>query len=198
MAKRWGNGFVLALAALAVTIARPASAQEQFVPPDGPWVHAATGTVFPQRIGDFARTKVVRYDPAGADSSIGYSYKDASGQLTVTIYVYPMQPSHSCAEYFTSARQSIEERYAGWLLIRLDTAPSPDGARAAVADRARYHLPAHAMNENVPDLWSDVYLHCPKGDRWLVKYRASWDGTQATFPDMGRFMGAIAWPTLLR
>jgi hypothetical protein len=198
MARRSGNGFLLALAALVAIIVQPASAQEQFVPPDGPWVHAPTGTAFPQQIGDFTRTRVVKYDATGADSSVGYNYEDASGQLTVTIYVYPLRPSHSCADHFASARQSIEERYEGWLLIRLDSAPSPDGARNAVADRARYHLPARGIGDKVPDMWSDVYLHCPKGERWLVKYRASWDGTQATFPDMGQFMAAIPWPTLLR
>lgn len=62
----------------------------------------------------------------------------------------------------------------------------------------RYWVPANAMRQGMPAVYSDLYLYCPPGEKWLVKYRATWNGSSETFPDYVAALKNIDWSALKR
>lgn len=175
----------------------PAVAQTEIKGPPDPWVHSATGVSFPARIAGFERRRVVEYSEDGRDVSVGYNLKRDGKVVVVTLYAYPAYAGVSCADTFADAQSHIANRQ-GARLVRegLDLAPS--GSGSPVAHYARYAIPAGGMGDGSPAVTSDLYLHCPKGSGFLVKYRATGEEGFEFRPDVTRLLQAIAWPRQLR
>ncbi|WP_271439233.1 hypothetical protein [Pontixanthobacter luteolus] len=185
-------------AALAITlISAPAAGQTSIDPPAGDWTHRGVDVSFPETVGGFERGQATEFTSDGRDAAIGYKYNNADGTLNVTVYVYPDYSDLSCSQIFLDARNNVAE-YRGAELSGQGFISPPNGGNTDFGLAARYRLPANSMREGYPALISDVYLYCPPGDKWLVKYRASWTGSEATFPDVGSFLRRIDWPAALR
>ncbi|WP_128891944.1 hypothetical protein [Erythrobacter sp. HKB08] len=193
--QRLWAAFALLLVA-AVPLA--AQAQERTAIPSGPWLHEPSGTTFPDQIGGASRgNTATTFDEAGIDVAVGYSLKNDDGVLILTLYVYPPYGGLDCAESFSDAQVSIN-KYRGVRKLSQGSAPSPSGKSMHAATHARYAIPAGGMNPNYPALVSDLYVHCSPGDEWLVKYRASWTGSEETFPDVFAMLREIDWPEKLK
>ena len=185
------------LCAVLMLATAPVVAQTEIKDAPNPWVHPATGASFPASIAGFERRRVVEYSEDGRDVSVGYNLKRDGKFLVVTLYAYPASAGVSCADTFADAKSHIAKRQ-GARLVRegLDLAPS--GSGAPVAHYARYAIPAGGMGDGSPAVTSDLYLHCPKGSGFLVKYRATGDDGFEFGPDVTRLLRAIAWPAPLR
>ena len=189
--------FAAALLSIAGFATAPLQAAEEIENPPGQWRHEASGVVWPKMLGEADRGSITAFDDLRLDVSTGYVLRSSQGVLIMTFYVYPSPSGWSCEETFADAR-SLVARYDGAQLLWEGAAPSPDGTNSAGARRVRYHIPAGSMREGYPELVSDLYLYCPSGSDWLVKYRASWTGTAAEFPDVPALLTQIAWPEDLR
>ena len=187
----------IAAAFAAALISAPAAGQTSIDPPPGDWTHRGVAVSFPENVGPYKRGQATEFTSDGRDASVGYRYSNDDGVLTVTVYVYPDYSDLSCSQIFLGARNNVAE-YSGAQLSGQGFVSPPDGGDTDFGLGARYRLPANSMREGYPALISDVYLYCPPGDKWLVKYRASWTGSEATFPEVGNFLRQIKWPAALR
>lgn len=192
----WLSVFAALFAAASLAIVSPTAAQTRIENPEGAWTHAPTGTVFPNNLGSAKRTSITVFDDAGNDAGVGYSITGETGGLTLTVYVYPAYPDLNCEEAFIDSHMAIT-RYPGTKLMAERQMPSPNGSKAASASFARYYVPAGAMKPDYPALLSDLYLYCPTGGQWMVKYRASWSGAPENMPDVQTMMKEIAWGAML-
>ena len=59
------------------------------IPSQGLYVHKASGMEFPITVGEFRRTKLLRYDTGELDVSAGYDLFTPTSQVAATVYVYP-------------------------------------------------------------------------------------------------------------
>ena len=186
----------LALALPTLLQASPAAAQTVVENAPDPWVHGATGTRFPMKVGAFERSRVVTYSDDGTDASAGYRLERDGKWVNVTIYVYPAIPGTSCQAVFADVKKNIDA-YKGASIVRegLDSAPS--GRGAPVAHYVRYQVPAGAMKPDLPALRSDAYLYCSGDGKWLVKYRATGSADFDFGNEVDSLMHAIAWPSKL-
>lgn len=188
---------VHALAAVALaglTIATPvtAVAQQRIENPEGTWIHASTDTAFPRVIGMAERTSITEFDSDGNDVGVGYSYKDDNGVLVLTVYVYPVIPEFDCKQTYADSKLAIDRYEGSELLSEMTTYEAGDDSDGE-AHFGRYYIPAGAMRPGYPEMVSDVFLYCPAGSGYLVKYRASWNGLESTFPDVSAMMRQIGW-----
>lgn len=194
------HGFWKLLAALVAAVsafcATSSHAQSEIENGDDPWTHRIAEVTFPKTLGTFARTQIYEYSEDGSDASVSYRLETDDGILTMTIYVYPNQASYSCDESFEGARAHIVNYEGSRLVAEWSTLP-PDGEGELAAKIARYFLPEGSVREELPALYSDLYLYCPPGEEWLVKYRASWSGEAQTFPDIGTMLAQVEWPAHL-
>ncbi|OAN64068.1 hypothetical protein [Sphingomonas sp. TDK1] len=182
-------GSVLTLAAL------PTMAQED-VRAEGDWTHAATGMVFPERLGNAMRTRVHAYDAEQQDVSAGYTLRRNGDLGFVTLYVYPAPPERDCAANFADIERNVAQAYADVKLVEHDRWPSPSGSVPDSAYHARFTMTG-TLDGKEQALTSESYLFCPAGGAWLVAARASWarnSDLQQAFVDL---LKGLAWPAKL-
>lgn len=179
--------------ALATIAAQPAGAQQAVDNPPGVWIHAPSGTAYPRFLGAAERTSITEFDAEGRDASTGYSMRTDAGVLILTLYVYPAIEEMDCAATFDDAQMAITQAYQGEDLLSEADAASPGGTSAGAARLARYTIPEGGMRAGYPAMVSDLYLHCPASGDWLVKYRASWSGSAADFPDVAALLAQVSW-----
>lgn len=177
----------------ALLAAAPAAqASEELPNPQGIWSHEATETLFPRMIGAAERVRITDFDGEAQDVGVGYNMRTNDGTLILTLYVYPRKTDVSCQEEYDGGKTAIA-RYKGARLATESRAAAPDGSPEDGAYFARYALPAGSMRPDYPALVSDLYLYCPADNRWNVKYRASWNGSEQTLPDISGLIGQIGW-----
>lgn len=73
----------------------------------GTYVHEPSGFSFPQRVGQFQRTDLLRYDEAGDNISAGYMLAPA---VKATVYVYP-SPRHTYIGADPAVVRATQARY---------------------------------------------------------------------------------------
>lgn len=185
----------LCAAALATVPALPsmAAAQSQVENPEGVWIHKPSGTAFPRFLGTAERTRITEFTSDGRDVGLSYQMEADNGLLILTYYVYPPISDWSCLETFRDAKASVEKRDIAPKVIGQGVKPSPSGKTADSALYARYTFPEDSMADGAPPLVSDLYLSCSGGSGYLVKYRASWTGSESTFPDVAPLTRQIGW-----
>lgn len=182
-------GSALALAAL------PAAAQED-LHVEGDWTHAATGMVFPERIGNALRTRIHSYDSEQRDVSAGYALRRNGALGFVTLYLYPAPPGRDCADSFAEIERNVAQNYGDVQLVAQDRWPSPSGRVPDVAYHARFTMTGTLDGREQP-LTSESYLFCPTGGSWLVAARASWARDSDLNQAFATFLTALPWPAVL-
>jgi hypothetical protein len=185
--------FVLALGVALLAVAQPAAAQTEVADPPDPWIHAATGTAFPAAVAGFSRNRVIEYSQDGRDAGVNYALSHGDEWLIVSLYVYPAFADLDCEGTYEDARGTIAA-YSGAQLLGEARDPPPSGRGEAAAYHARFLLPAGAIRPDIQEARSDVYLYCPAGGQWLVKYRATGSAGADFAPDVEALLHAIAWP----
>lgn len=182
-------GTTLALAAL------PAHAQQD-LQIEGDWTHAATGMLFPERLGNALRTRIHLFDAEALDVSAGYALRRGGELALVTLYIYPAPPGRTCAENFAEIERNVDSSYAEVKRVESDRWPSPSGHLPATAYHARFTLIGTLEGKEQP-LTSDSYLFCPAGGAWLVAARGSWPRHSGLAADFQKFLRGLAWPAML-
>jgi hypothetical protein len=187
----------VAWALLLVLLPAPAAAQPQRVDTPGTYVHEAAGAVFPERIGEFQRTSVVRYDDTGANISSSYSLRRPDGRLHLTVYVYPSPQgptaetrAATCRREFEASREIIVSQNKGAERVEDGAAPAAQGTSG---HRSVYR---YAMNYDGQDqqVRSEIDLYCHVGGQWQVKYRATFPAGYDAKEDIETFIRTGPWP----
>ena len=176
--------------------AAPALAQRDVTDAPDPWVHAATKTPFPAKVGDFQRTRIIEYSADGRDASAAYRLDRGDQWVNVTLYVYPAYPDMTFSQVYDDARSNID-KYRGATLVSSALVAPPSGRGKPTAMLGHYSLPAGAMRDALPALNSDIYLYCPPSGDWLVKYRATGTLGIDFGKDVETLVRAVAWPAKL-
>ena len=189
-------------AALPILIAGAnAAAQSQLIEQVGPFRHVGSNTTFPERFGDFARARIVRYDdPAGEDISAGYGLAVPGARIALTQYIYPapaptaaLTRERLCREEFDGSAAEIDKHDNSHRLGE-PAAPAVSGVASGLSHRASYTFSLD-LNGTPTALQSQIALYCYVGGNWFVKYRASsvpgadLDGTLARFITSGPWPG---------
>lgn len=175
--------------------AAPAAAQED-LRVEGDWTHAASGMVFPERLGNALRTRIHSYDAEQLDVSAGYALRRGGELGFVTLYVYPATPERDCAENFAEMERNVAQSYSEVKLVESDRWPSPSGHMPEVAYHARFTMTGTLDGKEQP-LVSESYLFCPAGGTWLVAARASWGRNSDLRQAFVELLHGLAWPEKL-
>jgi hypothetical protein len=143
----------------------------------------ATGMVFPDKVGEFKRIAVHRYDAEGRNVSAGYNLRLGDAGVAVTVYVYPLEPRAG-----ETARQACDRDFAG--VTRAIVAANPENeamGETAVqgsvgAETVAGRMAAFTYSQNFAQALRTVTTRalvlCPVKERWIVKYRATWPADQ--------------------
>jgi hypothetical protein len=196
MWRRRTASLAILLSGLLAFVALPAAAQVQVAAPADPWIHTATGTPFPATVDEFERRQVFEYSEDGRDAGVNYLLRLGADWVNVSLYIYPVISGQDCRKTYEDAKGDVAA-YAGARLLSENLDPAPAGRGDPVAFHARYHIPAGSMRGASSETRSDVYLHCPAGNEWLVKYRATWTTGSDFTADVERLLHSIAWPANL-
>ncbi len=192
------RGFKHYLAALLAALsAVPANAQPQRIDGPGPMAHEAAATTFPERIGAFRRTSVVRYGSNGQDLSAGYNLVRGGTQVAITIYIYPAllggNRVDACRREFDMTRRAIASIQQG---VRPGAAVTPrlvNGADPALSHRATFTFTADFAG-TVQPVTSQLDLYCFVRDAWTVKVRATAPAGHDVDAIVTEFIDAGPWP----
>lgn len=194
MKRKWLVRIAIAGAAAA---AMPVSAQPQAIDRPGTYIHQAAGAAFPERVGEFQRRSLHRYDAEGVNVSANYSLERPEGRLHLTVYVYPAPPHPSaaaradiCRQEFEASRQIIANQNAG--AERIDDGAAPT-ARDVAGHRSVYRF-ATRFDGSEQDVRSEIDLYCHVGGQWQVKYRATSPAALDATQDIETFIRTGPWP----
>lgn len=181
---------LIALTVSALGLAGPAVAQGEVANAPDPYVHAPTGVTFPGALGDIERGTVYTFDEAGSNIGIGYLPRDHAGQITV--YLYP-KAAEGCEAEFEGAHEAIVNRSGS--VVRASDALSIPAFRDAQQFSRSYRIEAGGYGSDHPELMSFLWVGCPAGSPWIVKYRASFpmSDVQQAYGIESRFLGGIDW-----
>lgn len=189
------------LAAVPILVAGAnAFAQSQLIEQVGPFRHVGSNTTFPERFGDFARARIVRYDdPAGEDISAGYGLAVPGARIAFTQYVYPapaptaaFSRERLCREEFDGSTAEIDKHDNSHRLGE-PSAPAVSGVPSGLGHRANYTFSLD-LNGAPTTLQSQIVLYCYVGGNWFVKYRASSVPGIDLDGALTRFIKSGPWP----
>jgi hypothetical protein len=184
---------VLGLLAAAFAAASPGFAQGEVANPPDPYLHRAVGIAFPAEADGFDRIRVYEFDAQGSDAAIVYGPSGQAGDMS--LYVYPAS-GVSCKDHFDLASDAILERN-GQLLFGDSVFSIPEFGTAKQLS-AEYRIPPNGFGSQHPELVSYLWVGCPSGSNWMVKYRGSFPATDEV-KAIGRarkIFAAIDWTPL--
>lgn len=181
---------LIALALSVVGITSPALAQGEVANAPDPYVHPQTGVAFPQTLNDIERGGVYTFDEASSNIGIGYLPSNHAGEIT--IYLYP-KTREGCQAEFDGAHAAIMDRRGS--VIRQSDVFSIPAFRDAQQFSRSYRIEAGGYGNDHPELMSFLWVGCPAGSPWIVKYRASFpmNAIPQAYGIESRFLGGIDW-----
>lgn len=183
-------------------LARPEAIQSEST-----YTHTASGMTFPLSVGNFHRSKIIRYDVEGLDMSAGYDLATVAGYLSVTVYVYPApslisigSPPNVIAaarnrlaeDEFAARKLEIMQYRPGVILIQEREVSLRQGNAENLGKMATFEYEEDFAGQRQL-LRSHLYLFCFAGDKWTIKYRFThsrfFDPTQ----EIEKFMTNLSW-----
>ena len=191
------------IAALLIALPAHAAAQQRIDAP-GTVAHAAAGTGFPERIGEFRRASVTRFDDSGRDISASYNLVRPEGRLLISVYVYPASrggpaPAGAaartslCQREFDAVRQVIAMQHKDASVVEAGDATAPAGTEPQLSHRSVFRFRT-AFDDGIEDVRSEARLYCFVGGDWLVKYRATSPTAVNAAAAIDAFIRAGPWP----
>ena len=192
--------FALVVLLLAVGCVSPNADDEPFQPrkvrPAGPYLHAYTELVFPERSGLFERAYVTEYDPGRANVSGHYS-SPASLPSIATVYHYPATAEGSAPSaeeflaHFEQTKADVRQAWPAAALTHSGGVTAEINGFSLNGAHARFSV-YHTAFEGEAD--SHLYLFALDG--WYLKFRFTHPVAIADeiIPMERRFIGATTWP----
>jgi hypothetical protein len=210
------SGFGLRLAGALLCLAFvPAVQAEEYDPPKdldvtGPYTQAATGMVFPERVLDFGRTSVTRYNSEGTEESADYVLDEPGAQAMVSVYVYaaPADIAQALAgalptdeltgvlymiaeQLFGDEEQAIADLHPGSeLRDEGDTSIEKQG-KEWPGNYALFRYDEDAFGK-VQRVDSKLYLFPMVAGKWMVKFRITAPAGNGE-AEGERFVRALPW-----
>jgi hypothetical protein len=166
-------------AAIALLLAAPAfaAAQPQDISAPGTVAHAAARAGFPERVGDFRRVHVLRYDED--DISANYDLRRGEDFIRISVYIYPAPPvpraQHAalCEEHMAGVTDVIMRQYPGAEVTEIGAAAAIAGTEEGLRLRAVHRIRIPLRGPAPEETRTESRLYCYVEGDWLVKYRVS-------------------------
>jgi hypothetical protein len=185
-------------AALAFLLAAPALAQPQDIDAPGTVPHAAARAGFPERVGAFRRSHVLRYGEA--DISANYNLRRGDDFLRLSVYIYPAPPvprgqrEAACRELMASIGYEIGQRYPDAERIESGAAAALPGTEPGLRLRSVHRLRMAIRGDAPEEVRRESRLYCYVGGDWLVKYYASSNVAFDVGEAIEAFLRDSPWP----
>ena len=165
--------------AIALLFAAPAlaAAQPQDITRPGTVQHAGARAGFPEEVGEFRRSQVIRYGEN--DISANYDLRQGNDQIRLSIYIYPAprvprgQRMAACRQMMDGVSQAIFAQYPGAEMNEMGAAPVVPGTEPGLGLRTVHSIRISLRESEPEDARSESRLYCYVGGDWLVKYRVS-------------------------
>jgi len=173
---------------------------------DGPYIHAASGMIFPTSVKEYQRYKINRYDADNLDMSAGYQLTRPS-LIVATVYIYPTppvvsigSPAHVVAtakrmsaqgEFNRGKNEIFKSHPSARMLSETETLLSKNGLahtgwRATFeSDGGTFGLPYKVT--------SHLYVFSYVADKWTVKYRFTHPKDFDAAGDIETFLQTLEW-----
>jgi len=166
-------------AALALLLAAPAlaAAQPRDISAPGTVPHAAAHAGFPERVGEFERSQVLRFDDR--DIAANYNLERGSDFVRLSVYIYPAprasgrERASTCQELMRGVSDAIFQQYPGAIVDESGAAPAVPDVEADLGLRSVHSIRVNLRGTQPEDARSESRLYCFVGGDWLVKYRVS-------------------------
>jgi hypothetical protein len=185
-------------AAVALLLAAPAFAQPQDISAPGTVPHAAAHAGFPEQVGAFRRSHVLRYAPD--DISANYNLRRGDDFLRLSVYIYPAprvpreQRQAACREVMASIGEEIGQRYPDARRTESGEAAALPGTEPGLRLRSVHRLSMALLSGTPEDVRRESRLYCYVGDDWLVKYYASSNADFDVEAAIEAFIRDSPWP----
>lgn len=189
-------------AAIALLFAAPAlaAAQPQEVTAPGTVLHPAAHAGFPERVGDFQRAEVIRFQEG--DLGANYDLIRGEDRVRLSVYIYPAprvargQRASACQEVMQGVTAAIFQAHPDAELNEIGAAPNAPGSEPGLALRTVHSFRFGLRPGGEEDARSESRLYCYVEGDWLVKYRVSYNANADL--DIGalidEFMRIGPWP----
>ena len=185
-------------AALALLLAMPALAQPQDIDAPGTVPHAAARAGFPEQVGEFSRSHVLRYgrDDIGAN----YNLRRGDDFLRLSVYIYPAprvprrERAAACREVMAGIGREIDLLYPGAQRTESGEAAALQGTEPGLRLRSVHHLRMAIRGGTPEETRRESRLYCYVGGDWLVKYYASSNAAFDVGEAIEAFLRDSPWP----
>ena len=170
--KIWFAAIALLFAAPALAVAQP-----QDITAPGTVLHPAARAGFPERVGDFERAEVIRFQEG--DYGANYDLARGDDRVRLSIYIYPAprvsrtQRASACQEVMQGVTEAIFQQHPDAELNELGAAPLVPGTEPGLGLRTVHSFRFELRPGGAEDARSESRLYCYVGGDWLVKYRVS-------------------------
>jgi hypothetical protein len=155
-------------------------------------VHAATGMAFPDEVGGFVRAGFTRYDMAGLDVGAGYELKAPEGALAAAVSIHPL-PAAACEAAFERGKREVAADHPGVAPAGESAATLEKGGASHAGRKAAFTFNDLFAGRRQP-LRSELYVFCPVGERWIIKYRFTAPADFAAGESIAEFLAQMPWP----
>lgn len=192
------------IAAMLIALPATAAAAQQSIDAPGTVAHAAAATGFPERVGEFRRASVIRYDDAGRDISASYNLVRPEGRLLISVYVYPawrggpasadaVARASRCRQEFDGARQVIAMQHKDASVVEPGDPAALAGTEPQLSHRSVFRFRT-LFDDGVQEVRSEARLYCFVGGDWMVKYRTTSPMAVDAPAAIEAFIRAGPWP----
>ena len=173
----------------------------------GDFVHSASNIIMPEKIGEFRRDLIFRYDTAGLDVSAGYGLIGPDHHIVATVYVYPAPPlisigsppdvvasarAHLAQGEFERRKQEIEQAHPGAVLIEQQETAEAKGGQLYPGEQAVFEYVA-AFGGPAMQVQSRLYLFCYIDGKWAIEYRFTYPKGENAEQEIKQFMKDWNW-----
>jgi hypothetical protein len=193
--KIWFAAIALLFAAPALAVAQP-----QDVSAPGTVLHPAARAGFPERVGEFRRGQVFRFQEG--DFGANYDLAQGDDRVRLSVYIYPAphvsrsQRVSACQEMMQGVTAAIFQQHPDAELNEIGAAPAAPGIEPGLGLRTVHSFRFELRPVGEEDARSESRLYCYVEGDWLVKYRVSSNANAAL--DVGalidEFIRIGPWP----
>ncbi len=187
-----------AAVALLLAAPAPAVAQPQDINAPGTVPHAAARAGFPEQVGAFRRSHVLRYgqDDIGAN----YNLRRGDDFLRLSVYIYPAprvprrERTAACQEVMAGIGREIDLLHPGAQRTESGEPAALPGTEPGLRLRSVHRLRMTMRSHTPEEVRRESRVYCYVGGDWLVKYYASSNAAFDVEEAIEAFVRDSPWP----